>query len=180
MTAASGSAHSPVRPMQITVIGDSEADEAKYRFAEELGKRLAEEGCTVITGGRGGVMEAVNKGAAQAGGISVGILPSNQLTDANKYCSIVIPTGVGHARNVFTALAADAIVTIGGGAGTLTEISFGWIHHKPIFAFPQFEGWSGKIAGAPMDDKYDGRVTPVGSIDDLISEIRKLGLSDKP
>jgi uncharacterized protein (TIGR00725 family) len=162
------------RPLQVAVIGDSEADRDKYLFAETLGRSLAKVGYTVITGGRGGVMEAVNKGAYEAGGISIGILPSEQICDANRYCNVVIPTGIGHARNVLTVLAANAIVSIGGGAGTLSEISFGWIHKKPVFAFSQFDGWSAKLAGRQLDARFSEGIEAVSSISDLLSRLRKL------
>ncbi|MCG8309503.1 MAG: TIGR00725 family protein, partial [Cytophagales bacterium] len=126
------------RIRQITVIGNAQIDKKGYEFAEKVGKEIANLGFAIVTGGRGGIMEAVNKGAFQAGGISIGILPSSSILEANQYCNIVIPTGMGDARNAITALACDALVSIGGGAGTLSEICFGWIYKKPIFVFEQF------------------------------------------
>ena len=162
------------RIRQITVIGNAQIDKKGYEFAEKVGKEIANLGFAIVTGGRGGIMEAVNKGAFQAGGISIGILPSSSILEANQYCNIVIPTGMGDARNAITALACDALVSIGGGAGTLSEICFGWIYKKPIFVFEQFGGWSKKVSGRRLDDKYFTRITRCEHIDDLVREIKKL------
>ena len=163
------------RIRQITVIGDAQISEEGYLFAEQIGRTIAHIGYAVVTGGRGGVMEAANKGAFETGGVSIGILPGSSISEANQYCNLVIPTGLGHARNSITALACDAVVSIGGGAGTLSEICFGWIYNKPIFVFTQFEGWSGKVAGKSIDDKYFTKITECSSVDDLTEHLKKLG-----
>lgn len=159
---------------QITVIGDSEADDDALAMATDVGAAVARSGFALVTGGRGGIMEAANKGAFDAGGISIGILPSESMHQANRFCHIVIPTGLGHARNAITALACDAIVAIGGGAGTLSEIAFGWIHQKPIFVFDQFGGWSEKAAGISLDNRRQYRIEVCKSINDLILKLEKL------
>ena len=160
--------------MQVTVIGDADPNAEVYAFAEEIGESLAKHDYTVVTGGRSGVMEAANKGAKQAGGISVGILPGDQLAEANAFCTVVIPTGIGHARNTTTALSGDALVAIGGGAGTLSEICFGWIHQKPVFVFDQFGGWSEKVANTSIDRRFVSKVESCSSIDDMINKLNKL------
>ena len=86
------------KALQVTVIGDSKTSEGAFQLAYEIGKLLAELNITTITGGRGGIMEAANKGAYDHGGQSIGILPSEHMEDANPYCHIVFPTGLGHAR----------------------------------------------------------------------------------
>jgi hypothetical protein len=161
---------------QITVVGDSAAGEEALRLAEQVGRSVAELGFAIVTGGRGGIMAAANKGAYEAGGISIGILPSQNPGNANAYCNIVIPTGMGHARNALTALACDAIVAIGGGAGTLSELCFSWIHDKPVFVFPQFGGWSEKLADNVIDNRRSDRIVPCNSVEDLVDYLRKLFL----
>ena len=156
------------------MIGDARCGEKAYQFAEKLGASIANLGFAVVTGGRGGIMEAANKGAYHSGGISIGILPSDALNDANPYCNIVIPTGLGHARNVVTALSCDAIVSLGGGAGTLSEICFGWISKKPIFVFEQFDGWSEKVAGKHLDNKYSSDIEKCSSIEELNLKLGQL------
>ena len=161
------------RLKQITIIGGSDEGVAACRLAEEIGAALAREGYVVVTGGRGGIMEAANKGASKAGGISIGLLPSDSFSDANDYCSIVLPTGIGHARNALTALAGDAIVSIGGGAGTLSEICFGWIFQKPIFVFDQFGGWSEKLSDQKVDERFQTKVHTCDSVEDLLRQLKR-------
>jgi len=165
------------RTKQITVIGDANPGEEAYSFAEEVGAAIAQLGYALITGGQGGIMEAASKGAHDAGGLSIGILPSASIHDANPYCNIVIPTGMGHARNSITTLSCDAIVSIGGGAGTLSEICFGWIYNKPIIVFDQFDGWSAKLGDQQLDNKYFTKIEKCTSVDDLKNRLAQL-LSD--
>ena len=162
------------RQKQITVIGDANTSEETYLFVEQIGFTIAKLGFAVITGGRGGVMEAANKGAFNAGGISIGILPSDAMHDANPYCNIVIPTGLGHARNAITALSCDAIVSIGGGAGTLSEICLGWIAQKPILVFEQHGGWSEKVAGQRLDLKYFSTIEKCTDIEELKLKLHEI------
>jgi uncharacterized protein (TIGR00725 family) len=88
-----------------------------------VGRGLAERGVLVITGGLGGVMEAASRGAKEAGGTTVGILPGTDRSEANTYVDVAIPTGLGEGRNALVVRAADALVAIGGGYGTLSEVA---------------------------------------------------------
>ncbi len=159
---------------QITIIGDSNAGRDAVELAERVGIEIAGLGYATITGGRGGIMEAANKGAFEAGGLSIGILPSESGDSANPYCHVVIPTGIGHARNSITALAGDAIVAIGGGAGTLSEICFSWIYQKPIFVFPQFGGWSEKLAHTSLDHRSSQTLIACDSPGDMALKLKSL------
>lgn len=105
------------------VIGAGKADRELLKMAEEVGKLLAKEGVIVITGGLGGVMEAVSRGAYLEGGITVGILPTAKKDDANPYIKIPIPTGMGEMRNALIVRASDVLIAIGGEYGTLSEIA---------------------------------------------------------
>ena len=162
------------RKIQAVIIGDSTADHEKYDFAYQVGKILADYKITIISGGRGGVMEAACKGAFESGGITVGILPSNNLDDANDWCTISIPTGMGHARNALTSMSADFIIAIGGGAGTLTEIGFGWIYEKPIIAVSRFGGWAEQTGNTQLDARRMDKIFKVSSLEDLREVISKL------
>jgi uncharacterized protein (TIGR00725 family) len=92
-------------------------------MAEEVGRRLAECQYVVLTGGRTGVMEAASRGAKQAGGLTVGILPGNNPQDANPYVDIPIATGLQDARNAIVARASEILIAIAGEYGTLSEIA---------------------------------------------------------
>jgi uncharacterized protein (TIGR00725 family) len=111
---------------QIAVIGSGSCaqDSDLAQLAEEVGWRLAEAGAVLVCGGRGGVMEAAARGAAEAGGTVVGILPSESLADANPHCTHVVATGIGHARNLAVVASGEAVIAIGGEWGTLAEIGF--------------------------------------------------------
>src|SRR5688500_12544065 len=110
----------------IAVIGNGRATPECAALAEELGKLIVERGFRLVTGGLGGVMEAASRGARRANGYRegdiVGILPSGDASTANPYVDVVVPTNMGYARNVLIVTMADAVVAVGGGAGTLTEI----------------------------------------------------------
>jgi uncharacterized protein (TIGR00725 family) len=109
---------------QVAVIGAGGAEEGSetWRLAEEVGKRLAEAGATVVCGGRGGVMAAVSRGAASAGGEVIGVLPGSDPGESNPDCTHVVATGIGHARNLAVVGSGEVVIAIGGEWGTLSEI----------------------------------------------------------
>ena len=88
-----------------------------------MGRLLAERGAVLVCGGLGGTMEAACRGAKQAGGTTVGLLPGGSRSEANRFVDVAIPTGLGEARNALVVRAADAVVAVGGGYGTLSEIA---------------------------------------------------------
>lgn len=114
----------PLR-VPVGVIGPREATSAQLLAAEEIGRGLASMGFVVICGGRGGVMEAVCRGAAEAGGLSIGMLPDADPSFANPHVGIVLATGIGEARNALIARAALCLVAIGDSFGTLSEVALG-------------------------------------------------------
>jgi uncharacterized protein (TIGR00725 family) len=107
--------------VQVAVIGSGAEHEER---AEEVGRLLAERGCTVVTGGRGEVMAAAARGAKSAGGTTIGVLPGEDRRGANEWIDHAVVTGVGHARNLAVVASGDAVIAVGGAWGTLTEIGF--------------------------------------------------------
>jgi len=107
--------------VQVAVIGSGREHEQR---AEEVGRLLAERGCTVVTGGLGGVMAAAARGAKSVGGTTIGILPGERRADANEWIDHAVVTGIGHARNLAVAASGDAVIAVGGSWGTLAEIGF--------------------------------------------------------
>ena len=119
---------------QVSVIGGATGEEAALRDAEEVGRRLAEAGAVLVCGGRSGVMEAASRGAAEAGGTVLGVLPTTDPADANPHVTHVIATGIGHARNLAVVASGDAVIAIGGEWGTLSEIAFARRLERPVIA----------------------------------------------
>jgi uncharacterized protein (TIGR00725 family) len=168
------------RSPQVAVIGDSDASAEVCAAAEQIGEMLARHGITLITGGRCGVMEAASRGARRAGGMAIGILPSADMKDANPWCSVVIPTGLGHARNALTVLACDLVISLGGSAGTLSEICFAWIHGKPILTLKGFGGWAERLGGEPLDKRATSNIAEYASLDELERAVVEACLREGP
>jgi len=116
---------------QIGVVGSSVCDEHLYKIAYRVGELIAEKGCILINGGLGGVMEASAKGAKKRGGIVVGILPSGK-DYCNDYVDIKIATHMGHARNIIIVHSSDAIISVGGEYGTISEIAIALKEKKKV------------------------------------------------
>jgi uncharacterized protein (TIGR00725 family) len=123
----------------VAVCGASDATASQLESAREVGRLLAESGVVVINGGLGGVSGAASEGAAQAGGTVVGILPGTDRTSANAHLSISLPTGMGQARNVLIVTAAESVIAIGEGWGTLSEIAVARRLGRPVVAL---DSWS--------------------------------------
>jgi uncharacterized protein (TIGR00725 family) len=107
----------------IAVVGPGDASEQELHDAESVGRALAQGGATVVTGGLGGVMGAACRGAAGAGGVTVGILPGLERHAANEWVAVAIPTGLGELRNGLVVRSADAVIAVGGAYGTLSEVA---------------------------------------------------------
>jgi len=117
---------------QLGVIGAADADANLSSLAREVGVLAAGRGWVILCGGMGGVMEAVSEGAAESGGLVVGLLPGPSRSEANRYLGVALPTNMGHGRNVLIAQASDVIIAIGGGYGTLSEMALGLKMGKPV------------------------------------------------
>ena len=107
----------------VGVIGSTRAEPEVLRLAEEVGSEIAKRGAAVVCGGLTGVMEAVCRGARSSGGLTIGIIPSDNKNDANPYVQIPIVTGMGMGRNVMLVKSADVLIAVGGEFGTLSEIA---------------------------------------------------------
>lgn len=140
------------RRRQVAVIGGAKCEQGSEaaRFAEEVGKRLADAGVTLVCGGLTGVMEAACRGVAEANGVAIGLVPGNSVDEANPYCTHVVATGIGHARNLAVVSSGDAVIAIGGEWGTLSEIGFARALGRPVIAL---RSWSmsgrERMEGAP-------------------------------
>jgi uncharacterized protein (TIGR00725 family) len=155
------------RARQVAVCGGgANPSEEALAAAEEVGRGLAAAGFRIVCGGLGGVMEAAARGAAGAGGEVIGILPGADPAEANPYCTHVVATGIGHARNLAVVASADAVIAIGGEWGTLSEIAFARRLGRPVVAL---QSWTlrgiGPMADAPGIEAVSDPAAAVAAIE---------------
>jgi len=141
-----------MRARQVAVVGSGPDRVAE---AEEVGRLLAERGCTVVTGGLGEVMAAAHRGAKEAGGTTIAILPGEAHADANPWADHVVVTGIGHARNLAVAASGDAVIAIGGSYGTIAEMALALRLGRRVVA----------LEGAPGVDGAERAATPAEAVD---------------
>jgi uncharacterized protein (TIGR00725 family) len=122
----------------IAVVGPGRADRSELDAAEAVGRALAEAGAVVVCGGLGGVMEAACRGAKSRRGRTLGLLPGEDRSAANGWVDVAVATGLGELRNALIVRTSDALVAIGGGAGTLSEIGFALKHERPVIGIGTF------------------------------------------
>jgi uncharacterized protein (TIGR00725 family) len=130
--------------------------------AVELGRVLVDAGFRVVSGGLGGVMQAVGRGAhgstRYAPGAVIGVLPTYDATTANEFVDIPICTGLNHARNLIVVATGDVVFAVGGGSGTLSEIALAWALGKPVICVGSSAGWATGLAGRPIDERRGDQV----------------------
>lgn len=131
----------------IAVFGAHQCSEEVYEAARLVGEGIARAGAILVCGGTTGVMEAACRGAREAGGLTVGILPGDSRREANPYVDIPIVTGLGDARNVLIARTCHAAIAISGGYGTLSEIAFALKFGRPVIGLGT---WSISREGSPV------------------------------
>ncbi len=146
----------------IGVIGSSKSYEEEIALAEEVGSLIADRGAALVCGGMGGVMEAACRGAHSRGGLTVGILPVDDKSKGNDYLDIVIPTGIGFARNAMVVLSSDGVIAIGGEFGTLSEIAYCMVYEVPAVGM---NTWKLK------ENRFPGGLAVAGSPDEAVEEI---------
>lgn len=144
----------PKRPPHVAVIGDGDPRgpdaHRLLEWGEEVGQLLARGGAIVITGGLGGIMRAASRGAASAGGQTIGVLPGADASEANEYVQIAIPTGLGVVRNLVVVTASDAVVAVGGRHGTLSEIGLALRMGRHVVALSSWRVESEHRLGGPQ------------------------------
>jgi uncharacterized protein (TIGR00725 family) len=121
------------------VVGGGDADEGDLEAAEAVGALLAAGGAVLVCGGLGGMMEAACRGAASSGGVTLGLLPGDDPSDANPWVTIPLATGLGHLRNALVARVADVVVAIGGAHGTLSEVAMALTVGTPVIGLATWD-----------------------------------------
>lgn len=167
------------RTMHVAVCGaasfhrmPSEESLRAQHAANAVGVALARAGCIVITGGMGGVMLSACRGAKAAGGLTVGILPGGDASEANPFVDVPLPTDLGQARNALLAQ-SDALVCIGGGEGTVSELMHAWSYGRPVIVFRGM-GETGKYADRKVGDRRTDMVIGADNADDVLSALCSL------
>jgi len=144
----------------VAVIGASEASDTELAYAIRVGTLLAQADAILISGGLGGVMRASCKAAVENGGLTVGLLPGRDRRDGNEFLTVALPTGLGELRNGLVVGAADAVIAIGGGWGTLSEIALAMRGRRPLVAL---HSWDVKPPG-----EIDQHITRVDSPEEAV------------
>jgi uncharacterized protein (TIGR00725 family) len=138
-------------PRYVAVVGPGDASAAELEDAEAVGRGLAMAGATLVCGGLGGVMAAACRGAAGAGGMTVGILPGADRAAANQWVQVAIPTGLGELRNGLVVRAADAVIAVGGAYGTLSEVALALKTGVPVIGLRTWQIHGILAVGSPRE-----------------------------
>jgi uncharacterized protein (TIGR00725 family) len=162
------------RPV-VGVMGGGEASPAEAAVAYELGHLIAQNDWILLNGGRNaGVMDASAKGAHEAGGLTIGIIPDDHPGQASEHLDVAIITGMGSARNNINVLSCDVVIACGGGAGTLSEIALALKARRPVIAV------SIELGPAFQAFVADGHLVPVQTAEEAIGRTKKLLGQDRP
>ena len=164
--------------MQVSVIGSARiADNRNIELAQNIGKSIAQAGYHLVCGGLGGVMLESCRGFKQVertAGCTVGILPSYDTTTANEFIDVVIPTGLDIGRNHLVVSSGFAVIVIGGGAGTLSEIALASQINKPIILMKGSGGWADKLTERYLDNRCNTQLYHIESVSQLPAILNKL------
>jgi hypothetical protein len=165
-----------VKKRQILVIGHNTngCTPEHEKIAYEVGAEIAKSNSVLITGGLGGVMTAAAHGAHDANGLTVGIIPQNDAALANEFCDIVIPTGMGLARDFLNALTADGVIIVGGGSGTLSETCAAYMYKKPMVAIRNLGGPVEQYIDSFIDHRENVKIIGVDTPQEAVKKILEL------
>jgi len=166
---------------QIAIIGGRDIDQEAQILVEDISRMLVEDGYRIVTGGLGLLPSAAHRGAKSASksteADTIAILPGFDPKPAYNHADIIIPTGLDVSRNAIVAN-SDAVIAVGGGAGTLSEIAYAWQFKRPILA-TSVEGWSSKVAGQVVDNRkrlddpvLEDIVFPCNSVEEIRSKLQ--------
>ena len=161
------------KKIQILIVGNNENGTTPEiaKIAYDAGMEVAKSGSVLVTGGLEGVMKAACHGAKDGGGLTLGIIPQNDPSFANEYCDIVVPSGMGLARDFLNALSADGVIIIGGGSGTLSETVAAYMYKKPIVAIKNSGGVAEKYADQYLDHRKNVLIIGVSSPKEAVKTI---------
>ncbi|NND87519.1 MAG: TIGR00725 family protein [Nitrosopumilus sp.] len=164
------------RKHQILVIGNNTngCTSEHEKIAYEVGTLIAKSDSVLICGGLGGVMTAAAHGARDANGLTVGIIPQADTSEANEYCDVVVATGMGLARDFLNALTADGVIIVGGGSGTLSETTAAYMHKKPMVAIRNLGGSVETFVDGFIDQRKNVKIIGVDTPKEAVDKILEL------
>jgi uncharacterized protein (TIGR00725 family) len=165
-----------IRQPQVCVLGSAEPGSRAYELAGEAGTLLAKLGITLVSGCGSPATRVAAERALAAGGLVVSIIPPDQMPAEDWPATVVIPCGMGDARNLLMALAGDACIVIGGRAGTISEVCLAWLHKRPLLPLVGCGGWSDLLPDNPPDERKNSAILPWNSVDELEAQLRELSL----
>lgn len=164
------------RKPQVCVLGSAEPGSAAYDLAGAAGELLARLGITVVSGCGSPATRVAAQRAIDAGGLVLSIVPPDQMPPPDWPATVVVPCGMGDARNLLMALSGDACIVIGGRAGTISEVCLAWLHKRPLLPLVGCGGWSESLPSAPPDERRNSPVLPWSSTAELEAQLRQLHL----
>lgn len=158
------------------MLGSAEPGSQAYELAGQAGTLLAQLGITVVSGCGSPATRVAAERAVAAGGLVLSIIPPGQMPAPDWPATVVVPCGMGDARNLLMALAGDACIVIGGRAGTISEVCLAWLHKRPLLPLTGCGGWSDGLEKNPPDERQNSPILPWGSMTELEAQLRKLSL----
>ncbi len=165
-----------IRRPQISVLGSAEPGTQAFERAGEAGGLLANLGITVVSGCGSPATRVAAERAVAAGGTVLSIIPPDQMPPPDWPATVVVPCGMGDARNLLMALSGDACIVIGGRAGTISEVCLAWLHKRPLLPLVGCGGWSDGLLANPPDERQNSPILPWATVDELKARLVELGL----
>ena len=164
------------RRPQVCVLGSAEPGSAAFERAGEAGDLLARLGITLVSGCGSPATRHAAERALAAGGLVLSIVPPGEMPPPDWPATVVVPCGMGDARNLLMALSGDACIVIGGRAGTISEVCLAWLHHRPLLPLVGCGGWSDTLPDHPPDERQNSPLLPWATAAELDEQLRHLGL----
>jgi len=166
-----------VRKPQVCVLGSAEPGSPAYELAGDAGELLARLGITVVSGCGSPATRVAAERAVLQGGTVLSIIPADTMPPHDWPATVIVPCGMGDARNLLMALAGDACIVIGGRAGTISEVCLAWLHKRPLLPLTGCGGWSDGLEAHPPDERQNSRILPWSSTAQLREQLESLGLA---
>lgn len=167
-----------IRRPQVCVLGSAEPGSSAFERAGEAGKLLASLGITLVSGCGSPATRVAAEQAIAAGGLVLSIVPPDEMPPPDWPATVVVPCGMGDARNLLMALSGDACIVIGGRAGTISEVCLAWLHKRPLLPLVGHGGWSDDLPANPPDERQNSLILPWSTAAELERQLQKLALAN--